>query len=1158
MQIKRLQIYKMPGFPNGLKPYKQLASNINIITGANGTGKSSTARVIHQLFWKSYRQSDCHAGADINIGGETHSILLNAAGYWHTDQMNRPAPEDFSSVVPPNFAGHYMLALHELVKATDNDLAEMIIEEINGGINLSKAVKQLDYNTAFFSVKRQEVSDYKRAAETYKAKLQEQSSLEHESKNLQELYKKKEQADNAKSRNDFYLRLLEYLKARKQKDEAAVALGKYSPSYEFLQKEDDLFITGWEEKRNTLSKQKETLERENEELTLQLKKSPLLNNNLPNDTVTRLDSLLQSLKDKKKDIESLTDEIVQNEAAKQQLKDFIGSFRSDNDAKPVSDEEINRVGDYARKANDAAFEYNRLAVACEKVEAVVNGYKAEHNLSGNFPGIAVINNGLTELSKWLKEEDIAGYDHKGSFYLLIATGITSLAAAYFFSWFALIGIAIAILILFYDHTQSKQSISAGDSKRIREADYQKLGLENPAGWDSDAVIVMMNRLINLREKTAKLAGQESELTALRSQFNAAKEKYSSIEEEYKELAVSFYPLPDTVINSCDKYNSFYYYIVNLHKWQQASMNLEKAVRLKSAHEESCISLLAEANRILESVCSQQVQDIIGLQSAIQLIKQAIEESRKLITRIDTNRLRLDDNENSMKEASLALVNKYNRLQLQPGDKESVYRLLQGLDNYRQAVREYDSAVSFAENTYNRICTSPFYNEKAIEGMAIEDVELKISETGSEASGYTEIVKKISGIEARVNMQKQSMDVEIALEKKDEALEKLQLLLDKNLQSITGSILASHLKEEVSLQNNNRIFKEAQRILAQITRHRYTLLLNDNENPSFSVTDNDTGMPLSIDELSTGTRIQLLLSVRLAYIRSVEKEIRLPLLADELLANSDDERSEAIIASLAEISKERQVFYFTAQNDEVSKWIEYLERRADISYKLFSLDQGAASYPKASGQIRLKPLHQDIPEPYEMSHAEYGDILNVPTFSLTEQSVNSIHIWYLIDDTQQLCQCLRKGLSTWGRLETAISRTNPEEWGLRVSNIALLRQKAELLASLARLYRIGRPRHIDRGVLQQSGAISDTFMDMAADSLEKSGGDPNLLLGELKGLRNFRDKQAEKLREYLLEHNYIDEKEPLTGEQLHQELTIEANRIGIGLKSADRFIGLFIR
>jgi len=83
--------------------------------------------------------------------------------------------------------------------------------------------------------------------------------------------------------------------------------------------------------------------------------------------------------------------------------------------------------------------------------------------------------------------------------------------------------------------------------------------------------------------------------------------------------------------------------------------------------------------------------------------------------------------------------------------------------------------------------------------------------------------------------------------------------------------------------------------------------------------------MSLDRLSAGTRVQLLLSVRLAFIEQQEQGYRLPIILDETLANSDDEKAEQIMHAVLEICRnDRQVFYCTAQMDELDKWKQTID------------------------------------------------------------------------------------------------------------------------------------------------------------------------------------------------------------------------------------------
>ena len=210
-------------------------------------------------------------------------------------------------------------------------------------------------------------------------------------------------------------------------------------------------------------------------------------------------------------------------------------------------------------------------------------------------------------------------------------------------------------------------------------------------------------------------------------------------------------------------------------------------------------------------------------------------------------------------------------------------------------------------------------------------------------------------------------MEDILIRKEDALDSLKQLYENNLSSATGALIINQLKKETRNHNQPPIFKRANEVLNKITNGRYELLLpGESEENDFRAYDTVLRLGQNLSELSTGTRVQLLLSVRLAYVETEESSIKLPLLADELLANSDDERAKAIIESLLEISGEgRQVFYFTAQVDEVSKWMVYLHEQKDLEYKVIQLSGGSNesdNYREFKTDLSGLTLTQTIPPP----------------------------------------------------------------------------------------------------------------------------------------------------------------------------------------------------
>ena len=81
----------------------------------------------------------------------------------------------------------------------------------------------------------------------------------------------------------------------------------------------------------------------------------------------------------------------------------------------------------------------------------------------------------------------------------------------------------------------------------------------------------------------------------------------------------------------------------------------------------------------------------------------------------------------------------------------------------------------------------------------------------------------------------------------------------------------------------------------------------------------TGKDKEPSQLSTGTREQLYLAIRLAYARHYCRENEpLPLVMDDVLVNFDDERSEAALDMLIELAQDIQLIFLTCHQDTIRR------------------------------------------------------------------------------------------------------------------------------------------------------------------------------------------------------------------------------------------------
>jgi DNA polymerase III delta prime subunit len=105
-------------------------------------------------------------------------------------------------------------------------------------------------------------------------------------------------------------------------------------------------------------------------------------------------------------------------------------------------------------------------------------------------------------------------------------------------------------------------------------------------------------------------------------------------------------------------------------------------------------------------------------------------------------------------------------------------------------------------------------------------------------------------------------------------------------------------------------------LAEITAGRYREVFVDPRDFALRVLSPENGATVDIDTLSSGTQEQLYVSLRAAIAQALGKEDeRVPLLLDDALAFSDEDRLVGAVRHLAHISRRQQVLLFT-QRDAV--------------------------------------------------------------------------------------------------------------------------------------------------------------------------------------------------------------------------------------------------
>lgn len=130
---------------------------------------------------------------------------------------------------------------------------------------------------------------------------------------------------------------------------------------------------------------------------------------------------------------------------------------------------------------------------------------------------------------------------------------------------------------------------------------------------------------------------------------------------------------------------------------------------------------------------------------------------------------------------------------------------------------------------------------------------------------------------------------------------------------TESILLRWAVERKRKQTQNPLLQRASELFSILTGGRYSSLSVDDDGSSSRLLGNcaDQSRPVPVGGMSEGTIDQLFLALRVASIeQAVKAGSVLPVLADDLFINFDDQRAEAGFRVLGELAKSTQVLFFT--------------------------------------------------------------------------------------------------------------------------------------------------------------------------------------------------------------------------------------------------------
>ncbi len=171
----------------------------------------------------------------------------------------------------------------------------------------------------------------------------------------------------------------------------------------------------------------------------------------------------------------------------------------------------------------------------------------------------------------------------------------------------------------------------------------------------------------------------------------------------------------------------------------------------------------------------------------------------------------------------------------------------------------------------------------------------------------------SAVTVRRSLQAREQET-LALER-GQQLEGLRAQLGDAVDQWVPLALARHLMEAARVRfektQQPQLLVEAGRIFEKLTLGEYVGLTRSVGNATELQAIPKTGLAKVPSEMSTGTREQLYLAIRLAYLKQYSQRAEpLPLVMDDVLVNFDEDRAKQTLRVLSDFSQSHQILFLT--------------------------------------------------------------------------------------------------------------------------------------------------------------------------------------------------------------------------------------------------------
>ncbi|MCC5829234.1 MAG: hypothetical protein JJU36_07280 [Phycisphaeraceae bacterium] len=1139
-----------------------LSGGVNLVFGPNGSGKTTTARVIHELMWPgSGEMGGLVAEGWFRTGAGICQLSLEPGLKRATRDGLTAAWPDFG---PAEQRGRYVLALHELITADNREFAQALVRESRGGYDLDGAARALGYSDRPSAPRKLQGELAEAEKRVQEAKAQQQK-LNAEFERLGTLRGELEDAERAEREVGLLTAAGEYRSSAEQCRELEERKRGFPAMVEKLTGDEKDRLAGFDKRLKEIEAQLESERASIAKSEAAIKKAAVPNGFVGDSGEQKLNQW-RSWQRRLGEVEREVRDTQKSRAEKARLRDEAqklltglvepGRLAKLGHVEPAGLTELGREAERWR-VKEALLAERRRWLDRQREEIEQDGGRGRAGADGEAMSAEVVGEGITLLSNWLRcvggdvaagggrvGEASGGRAGAGIWRVLfwVAVGWLGVVAVVLglvvdVLWLLLLLVVAAGLSgagLWLGRSRAETGPGSGDGGRsVFAGTYERLGLTVPEGWRVDAVTERLAELVGRMrrlEREGEWAGEKQRLDDLAAEVDRQQKAVMGKRQQVEEQLGVRLEISEQWLAG---------FAEHLRVWQRAEIELAGLDERGEVLERERAELVEKLSTGVAAMgyTGAGTADEFGwfvdqAGERVRCVREEGEKVKEAGRRVD----RSGEQRSSLIDERRVF---FEGLGLDDGDVLSIDRGLTELDEYRDVSKQLRDALVRRNMLGERLGGRSELGE-----LDEADLTMRLHEETERAANREGLQAAINKIEFSVGEAKERHDLDEAIAARDAKAAELAKERYVYVSEALGDLLRRWVAESSLDASRGEVFERANRYLVLFTRGLLRLEMEQDEKglERFVARRSETSVS-GVDELSVGERVQLLMAVRLAFIEQHEVE-KLPLLLDEVLGTSDDDRAGVIIDAVIEIARQgRQVFYFTAQHDETGKWVGRL-KQAGMGYQVIDLGE-----VRGMGRMERLPVEgfeapaRVVPEPEGMGHAEFGKALGVYSIDPWHEDAGRIHLWHVVEEVTLLHRLLDQGFTTWGQLANLlISRADQIE-GLDDRERKVLRLRVRVIKRATELWRHGRGRLVNREVLIATDAVSDEFMEQICEFAESVDGDGRALVDRLQagpkqGVAGFGPKKIEKLRDSLEDGGFITDQTMMSHQQIEEELVAE--------------------